>query len=62
MPDGFKAAMAALPSAQIGDLYTANSQKILNEVYGPAFDELFRNKLSPQDAANQIQEQATALL
>ncbi|MGC3992658.1 MAG: extracellular solute-binding protein [Propionicimonas sp.] len=62
MPDGFKEAMAALPSAQIGDLYTENSQKILNEVFGPALDDLFQNKATAQDTASKIQDDATSLL
>lgn len=62
MPAGFKAAMAALPSAQIGDLYTANSQKILDQVFSPNFDNLFQNKKSPEDVASAIQQGATALL
>ena len=62
MPAGFKDAMAALPTAQIGDIYHANSQKILNEVYNPAFEELFRNKLTPDEVAAKIQTGATAML
>lgn len=62
MPAGFKEAMANLPNAQIGDLYHANSQKMLNEVFGPAFDDLFRNKATPEEVAQRIQDGATALL
>ncbi|MCW3158058.1 ABC transporter substrate-binding protein [Micropruina sonneratiae] len=62
MPDGFEAAMQSLPSARIGDLYTENSQKILNEVYSTHLDELFRNKATPEAVAQAIQDEATALL
>ncbi len=62
MPKGFEAAMQALPSAQIGDLYHTNSQKMLNEVFGPALDNLFRNKNTPEEVAQTIQDGATALL
>lgn len=62
MPTGFKEALAALPQAKIGDLYTENSQKILNEVYGTRLDELFRNKATPEATAQTIQDEATALL
>ena len=62
MPKGFESAMQALPSAQIGDVYHANSQKMLNEVYSPAFEELFRNKLTPDEVSAKIQQGATALL
>jgi ABC-type sugar transport system permease subunit len=43
-------------------LYTSNSQKILNEVFGPNLDQLFRNKQTPEEMASKIQEAATALL
>lgn len=62
MPDGFKEAMAGLATAQIGDIYTSNTQKILDQVFGPNFDELFRNKKSAQDTAQAIQDGGTALL
>lgn len=62
MPDGFKDAMAGITSAQIGDLYTSNSQKILDQVFSPNLDQLFRNKQTPQDTASKMQEAATALL
>jgi len=54
--------MAALPTAQIGDLYHANSQKMLNEVFGPNLDNLFHNKATPDEVAAKIQADATALL
>ena len=62
MPDGFKEAMAGLATAQIGDIYTSNTQKILDQVFGPNFDELFRNKKTAQDTAQAIQDGGTALL
>jgi ABC-type glycerol-3-phosphate transport system substrate-binding protein len=62
LPTGFKEARAALPQAQIGDLCTENSQKILNEVFGTRLDDLFRNKATPEATAQTIQDEATALL
>ncbi len=62
MPKNFESAMKALPSAKIGDLYCANSQKMLDEVFSPALDDLFRNKHTPEEVAATIQQGATALL
>lgn len=62
MPDGFEAAMAALPEARIGDFYTGNMQQIFNEVFGPNFEQLLANKLSPEEAAQKMQDAATKLL
>jgi ABC-type glycerol-3-phosphate transport system substrate-binding protein len=60
--DGFTAAMENLPNARIGDIYTGNMQQIFNEVFGPNFDQLFNNKLTPADAAQKMQDGATKLL
>ena len=62
MPTGFKEAMATLPTAQIGDVYHTNSQKMINEVFVPVLDQLFRNKLTPEAAAQRMQDEAGALL
>ncbi|HEU4547237.1 MAG TPA: extracellular solute-binding protein, partial [Microlunatus sp.] len=62
MPEGFTAAMENLPNARIGDIYTGNMQQIFNEVFGPNFDQLFNNKLTPADAAQKMQDGATKLL
>ncbi len=62
MPDGFTDAMENLPNARIGDIYTGNMQQIFNEVFGPNFDQLFNNKLTPADAAQKMQDGATKLL
>lgn len=62
MPDGFTEAMENLPNARIGDIYTGNMQQIFNEVFGPNFDQMFNNKLSPADAAQKMQDAATKLL
>ena len=62
MPDGFADAMENLPNARIGDIYTANMQQIFNEVFGPNFDQLFRNKLTPTEAAQKMQDGASKLL
>ncbi|GAA2109169.1 hypothetical protein GCM10009841_30230 [Microlunatus panaciterrae] len=62
MPDGFEAAMTAIPKAQIGDIYTTNMQQIFNEVFGPAMDELLNNRATPQATAARMQKDATNLL
>lgn len=62
MPEGFAAAMKNLPNARIGDIYTLNMQQIFNEVYGTNFDQLFNNKLTPEAAAQKMQDAATKLL
>jgi multiple sugar transport system substrate-binding protein len=62
MPSGFKASIDALSSAKIGDLYHSKSQQILNEVLGPIFDQVYQNKIKPEDAAKQIDQKADALL
>ena len=62
MPDGFSEAMENLPKARIGDIYTTNMQQIFNEVFGPNFDQLLNNKLTPEAAAQKMQDAATKLL
>jgi multiple sugar transport system substrate-binding protein len=62
MPEGFADAMKKLPGARIGDIYTANMQQIFNEVYGTNFEQLLNNKLTPQAAAQKMQDAATKLL
>ncbi|TCC52737.1 extracellular solute-binding protein [Kribbella capetownensis] len=62
MPEGFEAAMKDLSNARIGDIYTANMQQIFNEVYGKNFEQLLNNKLTPEDAAQKMQDAATKLL
>jgi multiple sugar transport system substrate-binding protein len=62
MPEGFEAAMKDLPNARIGDIYTTNMQQIFNQVYGTNFDQLLNNKLTPEAAAQKMQDGATKLL
>ena len=62
MPEGFEEAIASVSDANIGDLYHSNSQQILNEVLGPTFDQLYQNKITPEEAAKEIDEKAHALL
>jgi multiple sugar transport system substrate-binding protein len=62
MPEGFDAAMKNLENARIGDIYTTNMQQIFNEVYGTNFEQLLNNKLTPQAAAQKMQDAATKLL
>ncbi len=62
MPDGFSEAMKNLPKARIGDFYTTNMQQIFNEVFGPNFEQLLANKLTPEQAAQKMQDAATKLL
>jgi multiple sugar transport system substrate-binding protein len=62
MPDGFAEAMKAVQSSRIGDIYTTNMQQIFNEVFGTNMDQLLNNKLSPEAAAQRMQDAATKLL
>lgn len=62
MPEGFEEAMKNLPKARIGDFYTANMQQIFNEVFSKNFDLLLNNKLTPEAAAQKMQDAATKLL
>jgi multiple sugar transport system substrate-binding protein len=62
MPEGFKVSLDAISSAKIGDLYHRNSQQILNEVLGPVLTQVWENKLTPEEAGKQIDEQANELL
>jgi ABC-type glycerol-3-phosphate transport system substrate-binding protein len=62
MPEGFAEAMNSIESARIGDIYTANMQQIFNEVFSTNFEQLLNNKLSPEQAAQKMQDAATALL
>ncbi|MBO0812846.1 MAG: extracellular solute-binding protein [Microlunatus sp.] len=62
MPDGFAEATKAIETARIGDIYTTNLQQILNEVFNTALDQLFNNKLTPEAAAQKMQDGATKLL
>lgn len=62
MPEGFAEAMKNLPKARIGDIYTNNIQQIVNEVYDTNFTLMFNNKLTPEAAAQKMQDAATKLL
>lgn len=62
MPPGFTAAMANIANARIGDLYTDNTQQILNEVFFPTWDQFMRNQITPEEATQKMQDGATALL
>lgn len=62
MPEGFAEAMENLPNARIGDIYTTNMQQIFNEVFGVNFEQLLANKLTPEAAAQKMQDAATKLL
>lgn len=62
MPSGFQPALDAISNAQIGDLYHKNSQQILNEVLSPILTQLYDQQVTPEEAAQQIDEKANALL
>lgn len=62
MPEGFEAAMEAIPKARIGDIYTTNMQQIFNQVFVPAVEELINNRATPEATAARMQKEATALL
>jgi len=54
--------MKVLPEARIGDIYTTNMQQIFNKVFGVNFEQLLNNKLTPEAAAQKMQDAATKLL
>jgi multiple sugar transport system substrate-binding protein len=62
LPSGFKSVVATLGEAQIGDMYHAKGQQIINEVMNPTLDQMWNNKLTPEEAAKQIDDKANALL
>lgn len=62
MPAGFNAAFEAIEQAKLGDLYHRNNQQIVGEVFGPALDQLYNNKLTPELVAKQIDQKGNALL
>jgi multiple sugar transport system substrate-binding protein len=62
MPEGFAESLSQLESSRIGDIYHVNNQQIVEEVFNPTFDLLWANKITPEQAAKQIDEKGTALL
>ncbi|MBO0883501.1 MAG: extracellular solute-binding protein, partial [Mycobacterium sp.] len=62
MPSGFKESIAQLENARIGDIYHINNLQIVDEVFGPTFDQVWNNKLTAKKAAHQIQTKGNALL
>jgi multiple sugar transport system substrate-binding protein len=62
MPAGLQPVLAAINNAQLGDIYHRNGQKILAEVLGPTLEQLWLNKVTPEEAAKQIDEKAAPLL
>jgi multiple sugar transport system substrate-binding protein len=62
MPTGFRDAMKNLPQARIGDIYTENMQRIFNEVFATTIAQLMAKKVTPEEAAQKMQDAATKLL
>jgi multiple sugar transport system substrate-binding protein len=62
MPEGFAESLTQLESSRIGDIYHTNNQQIVEEVFNPTFDLLWANKITPEQAAKQIDEKGNALL
>jgi multiple sugar transport system substrate-binding protein len=62
MPAGFKSVSDAIGSARIGDVYSAKVQQILGEVFSPTLDQVWNNKITPEEAGKQIDEKANKLL
>jgi len=62
MPDGFAESLTQLDNARIGDIYHANNLQIVEEVFNPTFEQLWNNKMTPAQAARQIDEKGSALL
>ncbi|MBM7791178.1 ABC transporter substrate-binding protein [Tenggerimyces flavus] len=62
MPDGFEQSIRQLDNSRIGDIYHANNLQLIEEVFGPTFEQLWNNKLKPEQAAKQMDDKGTALL
>jgi multiple sugar transport system substrate-binding protein len=62
MPDGFAESIKQLDSSRIGDIYHANNLQIVEEVFNPTFEQLWNNRMTPEQAAKQIDEKGNALL
>jgi multiple sugar transport system substrate-binding protein len=62
LPPGFKGSLDALSSAKLGDLYHRNGQQIIAEVFNPVFEQVWENRMTPEDAAKEIDDKANALL
>lgn len=62
LPAGLVQVSGAITNAKLGDIYHRNGQKIVGEVFGPTFDQLWNNKITPEEAAKQIDEKGNALL
>ena len=62
MPAGLQSVLTAINDARLGDIYHRNGQKIVAEVFGPTFEQLWNNKITPEDAARQIDEKGAPLL
>jgi multiple sugar transport system substrate-binding protein len=62
MPAGLQGVLAAIDTAQLGDIYHRNGQKMIGEVLSPTLEQLWLNKVTPEEAAKQIEEKATPLL
>jgi ABC-type glycerol-3-phosphate transport system substrate-binding protein len=52
----------AIGSARIGDVYSAKVQQILGEVISPTLDQVWNNKITPEEAGKQIDEKANKIL
>lgn len=62
LPAGLQSVLTATDTAQLGDLYHRNGQKLLAEVFAPTFEQLWNNKITPEEAAKQIDEKGNELL
>jgi multiple sugar transport system substrate-binding protein len=62
MPAGLQSVLGAINNARLGDIYHRNGQKIVGEVFGPALDQLWNNKATPEEVAQQIDEKGAPLL
>ena len=62
MPEGYRAVVASLSSAHLGDFYSANNQQIWTEVFTPNLERLMANDATPEEVAAALDEGANALL
>ncbi|HYH12737.1 MAG TPA: sugar ABC transporter substrate-binding protein [Thermomicrobiales bacterium] len=62
MPEGYRQVIDALADAQIGDVYSDNTQQIWVEVFDPNITQLLEENLDAAEVAARMDEEANALL
>jgi ABC-type glycerol-3-phosphate transport system substrate-binding protein len=62
MPEGYRAVIDSLENARLGDVYSSNTQQIWVEVFEPRMAELLNQNRPAQEVAEEMDQQANALL